>query len=78
MALRLGVRAWSRHAKRAAATSAPPSELDVSLRPPVFAEFIGQEKIKERLMLMVEAARQRRDVLDHVLPEGWRRRAGRR
>jgi Holliday junction DNA helicase RuvB len=51
-------------------TSGPPDELDVSLRPPVFSEFIGQEKIKERIMLMVEAARQRGDVLDHVLLSG--------
>jgi len=51
-------------------TSAPPDETDLSLRPPVFSEFIGQEKIKERIMLMVEAARQRGDVLDHVLLSG--------
>ena len=43
---------------------------DVSLRPPDFDEFCGQEKVKERLMLMVEAARLRGDVLDHVLLSG--------
>ncbi|MFM7181858.1 MAG: Holliday junction branch migration DNA helicase RuvB [Verrucomicrobiales bacterium] len=48
----------------------PPSELDVSLRPPVFSEFIGQEKVTERLLLMVEAARLRTDVLQHVLLSG--------
>lgn len=51
-------------------TSAPQTSFDVSLRPPVFSEFIGQEKVKERLLLMVEAARQRGDVLDHVLLSG--------
>lgn len=51
-------------------TNAPTSSYDVSLRPPVFSEFIGQEKIKDRLLLMVEAARQRNDVLDHVLLSG--------
>ena len=49
---------------------APVSEFDISLRPPVFSEFIGQEKVTERLLLMVEAARQRADVLQHVLLSG--------
>lgn len=51
-------------------TTAPATSFDVSLRPPVFSEFIGQEKVKDRLLLMVEAARQRGDVLDHVLLSG--------
>lgn len=51
-------------------TSAPATAFDVSLRPPVFSEFIGQEKVKERLLLMVEAARRREDTLDHVLLSG--------
>ena len=38
-------------------TEAPSSAFDLSLRPPAFSEFCGQEKIKDRLMLMVEAAR---------------------
>ena len=51
-------------------TTAPPNSFDVSLRPPAFSEFIGQDKVKERLLLMVEAARKRGDVLDHVLLSG--------
>ena len=51
-------------------TEAPSSAFDLSLRPPAFSEFCGQEKIKARLMLMVEAARQRDDVLDHILLSG--------
>lgn len=51
-------------------TEAPPSNYDVSLRPPVFSEFCGQEKVKERLLLMVQAAKMRGDVLDHVLLSG--------
>ncbi|MBK1790237.1 Holliday junction branch migration DNA helicase RuvB [Persicirhabdus sediminis] len=43
---------------------------DLSLRPPDFSEFHGQEKIKDRLMLMVEAAQMRDDVLEHVLLSG--------
>jgi Holliday junction DNA helicase RuvB len=48
----------------------PKNEFDVSLRPPDFSEFRGQAKVKERLMLMVEAAKQRGDALDHVLLSG--------
>ena len=48
----------------------PATSYDLSLRPPAFSEFCGQEKVKERLMLMVEAARMRGDVLDHVLLSG--------
>ena len=48
-------------------TNTPETPFDVALRPPDFDEFHGQEKVKERLMLMVEAAKQRGDTLDHVL-----------
>ncbi len=45
----------------------PAQEFEKSLRPPDFDEFCGQAKVKERLMLMIEAAKQRGDALDHVL-----------
>ena len=45
----------------------PTQEFEQSLRPPDFEEFCGQAKVKERLMLMVEAAKGRNDALDHVL-----------
>ncbi len=51
-------------------TSAPATSFEVSLRPPVFSEFIGQQKVKDRLLLMLEAAKGRSDVLDHVLLSG--------
>jgi Holliday junction DNA helicase RuvB len=51
-------------------TSAPATSFDVSLRPPAFSEFIGQDKVKERLLLMLEAAAKRGDVLGHVLLSG--------
>lgn len=51
-------------------TAEPATPFDVSLRPPVFSEFVGQEKVKERLLLMLAAAKQRSDVLDHVLLSG--------
>ncbi len=44
--------------------------LDVSLRPPAFAEFCGQERTIERLRLMVDAAQGRGDVLQHILLSG--------
>jgi holliday junction DNA helicase RuvB len=44
--------------------------LDVSLRPSLFADFQGQGKVKERLELAVEAARQRNEPLDHVMLSG--------
>ncbi len=44
--------------------------LDVSLRPPMFSEFTGQVKVCERLAVLVEAARQRGDVLEHILLSG--------
>ncbi len=38
-----------------------------SLRPMLFSEYIGQEKIKDTLRVYIEAARQREEALDHVL-----------
>ncbi|MFC4993924.1 Holliday junction branch migration DNA helicase RuvB [Rubritalea tangerina] len=49
---------------------APDTAYENSLRPPDFEAFHGQEKIKDRLTLMVEAATQRDDVLEHVLLSG--------
>ncbi len=38
-----------------------------SLRPRFLRDFIGQQKIKDSIKVAVEAARQRREALDHVL-----------
>ena len=46
------------------------TEFDISLRPGRFQDFVGQHKVRERLELFVEAARGRKDVLDHVLLSG--------
>ena len=48
----------------------PDKKFEQSLRPPGFEEFHGQEKVTERLMLMVEAAKMRDDVLEHILLSG--------
>ena len=48
----------------------PKNAFDLSLRPPLFSEFQGQARVRERLELMVTAAKQREDVLEHVLLSG--------
>ncbi len=45
-------------------------ELELTLRPSRFSDFVGQKRVLERLELAVEAAKQRNDVLDHVLLSG--------
>jgi Holliday junction DNA helicase RuvB len=45
----------------------PDIEFEQKLRPSRFSDFTGQEKIRERLELFVQAAKERNDVLDHVL-----------
>ena len=41
--------------------------LEGTLRPQTLDEYIGQEKTKNTLKIYIEAAKQRHDVLDHVL-----------
>ena len=41
--------------------------LEPGLRPKLLNEYIGQEKVKGTLKIFIEAARQRKDSLDHVL-----------
>lgn len=43
---------------------------EVALRPRSLSEFIGQEKVKENLEVFIKAAKQRGEVLDHVLFHG--------
>lgn len=50
-----------------ASDSQPDDRLDQVLRPRTLAEMIGQERVKENLAILIEAARQRGDPLDHVL-----------
>lgn len=42
-------------------------ELDKSLRPSAFAEFVGQSNVVANLKLSISAARERGEALDHVL-----------
>jgi holliday junction DNA helicase RuvB len=48
----------------------PDADFDLRLRPRRFEDFIGQTKVRERIELFVQAARQRKDVLEHVLLSG--------
>ena len=41
--------------------------LEASLRPRTLDDYIGQEQTKENLRILIEAARQRVDTLDHIL-----------
>jgi Holliday junction DNA helicase RuvB len=45
-------------------------ELDAALRPRRLDEFVGQERIKEQLALLVDGARARGETVDHVLFSG--------
>jgi len=46
------------------------AELDRTLRPGFFKEFVGQTKIVENLKVFIKAAQQRSEALDHVLLTG--------
>jgi len=46
------------------------ASFDNRLRPTRFDDFVGQEKVRDRLLLAVEAAKQRGDALDHILLSG--------
>lgn len=46
------------------------AEVENPLRPRALSEYIGQDKVKENLSVFIEAARQRRESLDHVLLYG--------
>src|SRR6201981_2896699 len=48
----------------------PDVALEMTLRPSLFSEFTGQAKVKERLEIAVEAARRRKEPLDHILLNG--------
>lgn len=45
-------------------------DIETSLRPRVFDEYIGQEKVKENLKIYIQAALSRGESLDHVLLYG--------
>lgn len=42
-------------------------ELDMTLRPQSFAEYVGQDDIKTSLLIAIQAAQGRNEALDHIL-----------
>ena len=46
------------------------TEDEVSLRPKRLDEFVGQDRVRERLQISLQAARKERRPLDHVLFSG--------
>lgn len=44
--------------------------VELSLRPRYLAEYIGQNQVKENLKIYIEAAKMRKEALDHVLLYG--------
>lgn len=44
--------------------------LENSLRPKTLDEYIGQDKVKENMKIYIEAAKKRKEALDHVLLYG--------
>ena len=52
----------------AAAAASPQEEvIERALRPKALDEYVGQEKIRDQLSIFIEAARKRKEALDHVL-----------
>src|SRR6202008_4763222 len=50
--------------------SSTDKEAEKALRPSVFEDFSGQDKVVDNLRVFVQAARQRQEALDHVLLHG--------
>ena len=46
------------------------TDIETSLRPHALDEYVGQEKVKENLKIYIEAAKKRKESLDHVLLYG--------
>lgn len=44
--------------------------LDLALRPTNFEEYVGQEKIKKNLAILIGAAQKRKEPLEHILIHG--------
>lgn len=43
------------------------NDIEISLRPTNLVEYVGQDKFKNNLSIYIEAAKRRKDALDHVL-----------
>lgn len=43
---------------------------DIALRPTTLADYVGQQHVKENLLIAIHAARKRKEALEHVLLHG--------
>lgn len=50
--------------------AAEDDSLDMTIRPLILDEYIGQDKVKENIRIFISAARERNESLDHVLLSG--------
>ena len=51
-------------------SSADETFFEATLRPQVLSEYVGQEKIKNSINILVDAAKQRKETLEHILLYG--------
>ncbi|MFZ9530231.1 MAG: AAA family ATPase, partial [Burkholderiales bacterium] len=51
----------------AAPASVQEEVIERALRPKALDEYVGQEKVRDQLSIFIEAARKRKEALDHVL-----------
>lgn len=54
----------------AQADDADEQQIEVTLRPQRFSEYVGQERLKKNLQLAIDAAKKRGEPVDHVLLYG--------
>lgn len=45
-------------------------QIEITLRPQTFADYVGQERLKKNLKLAIDAAKKRGDPIDHILLYG--------
>ncbi|MBN8550608.1 MAG: Holliday junction branch migration DNA helicase RuvB [Deltaproteobacteria bacterium] len=65
------VQSWAGFAQEAATQEEAEAEVILtSLRPSQFSEYVGQENIKENLLIACSAASRRKEALDHILFHG--------
>jgi Holliday junction DNA helicase RuvB len=48
----------------------PEDRLDLTVRPEALEDFVGQDKLRDNLRIFIQAAKKRRNALDHVLLHG--------
>jgi Holliday junction DNA helicase RuvB len=65
-----GIRTPGAERIQAAPEVAGDDELDRSLRPRRLGDFVGQQAVRDQLGVFIQAARARREALDHVLLAG--------